>query len=189
MILAAAAALNHVLAQNAWAMERLARHAGRTFRLGVAPFALTFRIEENGHVTPCTDAAPEASLIATPDALARYFLVTPHDPRLIRIEGDAALGTELGHVFAHLSWEAEEDLARVFGDILAHRMVGLARRLWDWQSEAGQRLARALAEYFTEERPLLAKPDEVRDFMQEVDALRDAAARLEKRIEQLAARR
>lgn len=185
----AAAALNHVLAQNAWAQARLARFAGRTFRLGLTPFALTFRVGEDGLLGSAADAQPDASLSATPDALARYFLVTPHDPKLIRIEGDAAFGAELGHVFAHLSWEAEEDLSRVFGDILAHRIVGFARGLWDWRGEAALRIAKAVAEYFTEERPLLARPDQVQGFMREVDALRDATARLEKRIERLAASR
>ena len=45
--------------------------------------------------------------------------------------------------------------------------------------------SRAAAEYWTEERPLLAKPQQVSAFMQQVDTLRDDVARLEQRIKRL----
>nr|MCU0803913.1 sterol-binding protein [Burkholderiales bacterium] len=54
-----------------------------------------------------------------------------------------------------------------------------------WQRDAGERLARNFAEYFTEENPLLARPAEVRRFGEDVDALRDDVERLEKRIARL----
>jgi ubiquinone biosynthesis protein UbiJ len=50
-------------------------------------------------------------------------------------------------------------------------------------------LSQAAAEYWTEERPLLAKPQQVSAFMQSVDALRDDVARLEQRLNRLLAAR
>jgi len=54
-----------------------------------------------------------------------------------------------------------------------------------WQRDAALRLAESLAEYWTEEQPLLARPADVGSFCRNVDTLRDDVARLEKRIEQL----
>jgi ubiquinone biosynthesis protein UbiJ len=47
-------------------------------------------------------------------------------------------------------------------------------------------LSRSFAEYWTEERPLIAKTTHVKQFIAEVDALRDDVERLEKRVEKLA---
>jgi ubiquinone biosynthesis protein UbiJ len=45
--------------------------------------------------------------------------------------------------------------------------------------------SQSLAEYWTEERPLLARRQHVSAFMQQVDILRDDVARLEQRINRL----
>jgi ubiquinone biosynthesis protein UbiJ len=84
-----------------------------------------------------------------------------------------------------LRWDVEEDLSRVFGDVLAQRMVAGGRRLTAWNKEAAGKLAQNLAEYWIEEQPLLARPAAVRQFLNDADQLRDDLARLEKRIEAL----
>jgi len=183
----AAAPLNHVLAQNAWAVQRLAPLAGKTFAVQAAPLpTLSFTIQPDGLLKSALPGTlPDATLSATPDALLRYFTVEPHDPALIRISGDQELGTEIGHVLAHLSWEAEEDLSRIFGDVLAHRLAGFARGWFDWRKQSLLNLATAGSEYFTEERPLIASHNRIAQFAQDVDALRAAVDQLEQRIQKL----
>jgi len=73
----------------------------------------------------------------------------------------------------------------VFGDIIAHRLASSSNALAAWQREAVLRLAENLAEYWTEEQPLLARPADVESFCCKVDTLRDDVARLEKRIQHL----
>lgn len=186
-MLLAATTLNHILAQNAWALQRLAPLSGKTFSVQAAPLpTLTFTLLPDGYVA---DAAPEAlaeaSLRATPDALLRYFALQPRDPSLIHISGDTQLGTEIGHILAHITWEAEEDLSRLFGDILAHRMAGLGRDLWAWRKQSALNLAMAASEYFTEERPWVAKRAHIEQFAHEVEAVREATDQLEIRIQKL----
>ena len=65
---------------------------------------------------------------------------------------------------------------------LAHRMVQEGSRFAAWNREAAGKLARNLAEYWTEEQPLLAPPAAVREFLTDVDQLRVDLARLEKRV-------
>jgi len=183
----AAATLNHVLAQNAWAVQRLTPLAGKTFAVQAFPLpTLSFTLQPDGSVREAApDAVADATLSATPDALLRYFTVEPRDPSLIRVGGDAAFGEEIGHVLAHLTWEAEEDLSRVFGDVIAHRLAGFARGWWEWRKESVLSLATAATEYFTEERPLIAKRSHVEQFTHEVSATREAVDLLETRIENL----
>ena len=53
------------------------------------------------------------------------------------------------------------------------------------REQAAESLAANLVEYWTEEKPLLARRVDIEDFVREVDTVRDAAARLEKRVERL----
>lgn len=183
----AAATLNHVLAQNAWAMQRLTPLAGKTFAVQAAPLpALAFTVQPDGSVKDAaSDAVADATLSATPDALLRYFTVEPRDPNLIRISGDAQFGEKIGHVLAHISWEAEEDLSRLFGDVIAHRLAGFARGWWDWRKDGVLSLVTATTEYFTEERPLIAKRSHMEQFWREVGDVRQAVDRLEARVARL----
>jgi len=185
----AAATLNHILAQNAWAMQRLAPLAGKTFAVQAAPLpTLTFIIQPEGSVKDAApNAAPEATLSATPDALLRYFTVEPRDPSLIHISGDDRFGEEIGHVLAHISWEAEEDLSRVVGDVIAHRLAGFARGWWDWRKQSVLSLVTAATEYFTEERPLIAKRSHIDAFAREVGDVSQAVDQLEARIARMSA--
>ena len=186
-MLFAAATLNHILAQNTWAMQRLQPLSGKTFAVQAAPLpTLSFSVLPDGSVSDAaTSAMADATLSATPDALLRYFSVEPRDPALIKLSGDAALGAEIGHILAHISWEAEEDLSRLFGDIIAHRMAGFGRDLWAWRKQSALNLATAASEYFTEERPLIAKRSHIEQFAQEVDRVRITTDLLEARIETL----
>jgi ubiquinone biosynthesis protein UbiJ len=103
----------------------------------------------------------------------------------VEIEGSADLADAVDHLFRHLIWDFEEDLSRVFGDIVAHRLASGGKAVAAWQRDAALRLAESLAEYWTEEQPLLARPPDVGSFCRSVDTLRDDVARLEKRIERL----
>jgi ubiquinone biosynthesis protein UbiJ len=85
----------------------------------------------------------------------------------------------------NVSWDVEEDLSRVVGDIAAHRIVSTARALDGWARDAALRVAQGAAEYWTEESPLIASRVKVEGFVREVSELRDAVDRLEKRLERL----
>ena len=181
-----AAALNHLLKQNSWALPRLARFAGKTARFDIAPFSFAFTILEDGMLRNAdADTSADARCVIAPSLLPRLAL---HDEKAhaeVRTEGDAGLLTEIFSLSRSLRWDAAEDLSHVTGDIAAERIVqtvqGTSRQLRD----AAVNLSQAAAEYLTEERPLLAKPALVTAFMHQVDTLRDDVARLEQRIRRL----
>jgi ubiquinone biosynthesis protein UbiJ len=84
-----------------------------------------------------------------------------------------------------MRWDFEEDLSRIFGDIAAHRMVEGARELDRWGRDAALNVGRAFAEYATYERPLIASARTIEEFNRDVDEMRDAVERIEKRLELL----
>jgi ubiquinone biosynthesis protein UbiJ len=104
------------------------------------------------------------------------------------VQGDAAFAAAVAGVLSELRWDAEEDLSRLVGDIAAHRLAGAVQAFVEWQRNAALSLAATAAEFFTEEQPVLASRAAVDQFIRDVDDLRDALERLEKRFARLARR-
>lgn len=186
----AARVLNHLLAQDDAARARLAPFAGKSLEFRCPPFPpLALRIAEGGLVERA--AAPDTDthdLLVTLQSGALPLLAM-RDPRAlsdVRIAGNAELAATVQALFRELRWDPEEDLSRVVGDAAAHQIARGARAFADANRDAALRLGQNLAEYWTEENPLLARPADVAAFCADVDRLRDDVARLEKRIELLA---
>ena len=180
------AAINHLLGQSAWAREKLAPFAGHAAQIKLPPFEAAFLIGADGCISePSAGAELEVS-ISLPAATPLLALQGKDAVmRAARIEGSAEFAEALGFVIRNLRWDAEEDLSKIVGDIAAHRIVGGAREFAGAQQRAAQNLAENLAEYFTEEQPLIARRDAVADFSADIDRLRDDVARLEKRLQRL----
>ena len=185
----AAAADNHLLRGASWAREALSRHAGGTARFECAPFACSLTVQDAGYVAPAApDAAVSVTIRLTPGLMLRLAANDASAWRDIEAAGDTDFAATLDHLARHLRWDAEEDLSRLFGDITAHRMAESGRAWRRWGEQAFDNTGRAFAEYWTEERPLIAAGRDLEAFNRAVDQLRDDVARLEKRLERLASR-
>lgn len=179
-----AAAVNHLLARAGWARERLAPFAGRRVRIELAPLVLTVEIAADGTLTAGRGEADVVCRIG-PGLALRMAAGDATALREATVDGDTALARELLYLAQNLRWDVEEDLSRVFGDILAHRLAGAGRAFVRWQQETLDALARQATAYWTEERPLVAARALLEQFGRDVDALRDDVARAGKRIERL----
>jgi ubiquinone biosynthesis protein UbiJ len=190
MLAAAASRIaNHLLAPAEWAREKLAPHAGKAARFEFPPGGVTLQVDADGLLQPAPAGATPAVVIRfRPDAVLRTLADREQAWRSADIEGDTAFAADISHVAANIGWDFEEDLSKAFGDIAAHRMAEAGRAAATWPRQAARSLAENTAEYLTEEAKLLASPLQVEAFVRDVDELRDAAERLEKRIEQLARR-
>jgi len=89
------------------------------------------------------------------------------------------------HLARYLRWDFEEELSKVFGDAAAHAVAGAVRSFAAWQVDAARRLGEGFMEYTLEESRLLAPRAQFAAFGSEVARLRDALARLDKRVERL----
>ena len=176
--------LNHLLAREAWAREKLAPFAGRRARIEAFPFVLVVGVAEGGlfevgsgdpHVSIAVDSTQLPALLFDPQALLRK----------VRLTGDAEFAQALSTVLQNLRPEPEEDLARFVGDAAAVRIVGLLRAVATQIREGGARLTTTTADYFVAENPLLITRAEADTFGANVVQLRDAVERLAKRIERI----
>ena len=182
----AARAANHVLRATPVALERLRRHAGRTVSFALGPAEVAFTLQTTGELEPAiAGARRDLEVRVSPFLLPRLAAGEEAAFREIDMQGDMELAQEISFLLRNLRWDAEEDLARVVGDIAAHRIAGAARALARGARDAGMRTAQAAAEYWTEESPVIASRVKVEGFVDAVTRLREDLERLDKRIGRL----
>lgn len=187
-----AAAVNHLLARESWALERLAPYAGRTARLAFASVAVTLVVQPDGYLGAADESEArhvDVSVAVPAEALAAFAqggqtAVMRH----VKIEGDAEFATLVGKLAEHLRWDPEEDLAKLIGDAPAYRLAGLVRGAGERAVRAGRNLRDSVAEYLLDENPQLVRRASLDEFHAELARTRDALARVEKRIERLEGR-
>ena len=156
--------LNQLLDRERWARERLERFAGRSAELRpplLPPLRLA--VAAGGRIEP---GGPEPEAIVTLDG----------------VSGVGDFADELRYLATHLRWDAEEELSRVVGDVAAQRIGGALRAFARWQLDAARRVGEALADYATAESGALVRRDELADFAAELERLRAAIDRLERRL-------
>ncbi|TDV09859.1 ubiquinone biosynthesis accessory factor UbiJ [Paraburkholderia caballeronis] len=184
-----AAAVNHLLARETWARERLAPYAGKTARLSCPPVVLTLLVQPDGYLAAVDahDAQQVDVTLSVPAAALPTYLqggqaaVMKH----VKIEGDAEFATTLGKLAEHLRWEPEEDLAQLIGDAPASRVASLARSAAQQARRTGRNVLDSVAEYLLDENPQLVRRTELDGFNAELSRARDALARVEKRVERI----
>lgn len=180
------AAVNHALGGESWAADRLRPYAGAQVAVRAGRLSLRLGIDGQGAFQPGDFGAPADVTIELPeDAPARLLADRAGLLGAARLSGSADLAESLAFVFRNLDWDVEADLARIVGDIAAHRLARLGSGLIGGLREAFRRTAKNCAEYATEEAPLVAPRRDVAAFCAGVDTLRDDIARLEKRIARL----
>jgi ubiquinone biosynthesis protein UbiJ len=183
----ALAPLNHLLLGESWARKRLQSCAGKTARFRLPPFIdLALTVKASGEVsTAAINARDDAILTVDPLLLPRLLAGDEDAFHNVRISGDSAFADEILHIGKHLSWDLEEDLSGVMGDVLAHRVVLTGKSLAHWHTETIRNLLQMSVEYLTEEQPLLPKPIYLYEFVHEVSGLQEATLNLEKRVSAL----
>jgi ubiquinone biosynthesis protein UbiJ len=196
-----AAAVNHLLARESWARDRLAPYAGKTARLSCPPVVLTLLVQPDGYLAAVDEqdaGHADVALSLPAGALSSYVqggqsAVMKH----VKIEGDAEFAQIIGKLAdqrreilfgklaEHLRWEPEEDLAKLIGDAPASRIASFARAAHQQALRTGRNVLGSVTEYLLDEQPQLVRHAELDNFNTELSRARDALARVEKRIERL----
>jgi len=175
--------INHILRATPRAMTRLQRFTGKTVAFKSGPFHLRLAVLASGEVDVASrESTPDVTVTAPPILLPRLAAREEAAFKQAVFEGDAEFAAEIAFLARNLEWDVEEDLSTVVGDIAAHRIVSTAKSLRAWRKDATARLGENVREYLTEERPALVPRRDMQEFLHEVDAVRDAVARLEKRL-------
>ncbi len=182
----ALSALNHVLRQQAWARDRLRAHLGRTVRIVVAtplgPVRADARIAEQGTLEVAEIESPTVTLSLTPSIDAVFGLLRDGPRGLtghLKVEGDVMVAAAVGEIAQQLRWDVEEDLSRVFGDRVAHRMGETARQGARQADDLRGRVETGLRQFLVQEDPQLVGREDLRTLAQAVEGLEAILRRAE----------
>ena len=185
-------ALNTALRLDPAAMKKLDRFSGKIIAIELQGLALTLYLLPGADgicLMSQYDAEPDTILSGTPVAMARMALGPDASKVLfageVTIQGDVETGQGFKRLLDGLSIDWEEQLARYTGDITAHKLGDMFRATAAWGQQALRILGQDATEYFQQEGQDLPVPATVRQFMHEVDALRDDEERLEARVTRL----
>ena len=145
--------INHVLASEPVAAQRLLPHAGRCIQVHLKSWPqplpplpiLAFRITPAGLVEWCgADPPMEADLSVSVDAsnpamaLAKA-LAGERAP--VDVTGDAGFATDVNWLFDNLRWDVQDDLARIVGPVPARELARLAGSIAAGMREAVRTLS------------------------------------------------
>lgn len=146
--------LNHVLASESAALQRLRPHTGRSIRLQMTGWPsllpplpeLTFVItpaglvEWTGHEAP--QQVPDLRLSVDASNPARSLVQGLAGQRpAVDVAGDAALATDVSWLMDNLRWDLQDDLARVIGPGPAHELARIGSKLAEGMRAAVSKLA------------------------------------------------
>jgi ubiquinone biosynthesis protein UbiJ len=187
---AACRGINHVLMAEPWAMAELARHAGKVILLKLPVGNLYFELTPKGSLASLADFdTPSLELDVSAEVMSALTGgsggLREQAMKSVKITGDADLAQLLGRLAGQIRWEYEEDLARLIGDAPANFAVRQGKKWISAGRSAASDLLDNVVEYVSEERKVLLNK---RDFMihkNELNTLRDAVDRMEKRIQLL----
>jgi ubiquinone biosynthesis accessory factor UbiJ len=184
-------ALNRALALDEHTRAQLAALEGR--RIGIqlrgADLALAVSVQAGRlSVGPLWKAPGDLNLKASPGSLLAFALrrgdsILP--PGKVDISGDAELARRVEKLLRDFRPDIEEAFAQTFGDVLGVPLARGLRHALDWSRDSAQALALDTADYLREERRDLIAPAEMEQFLDDVDALRERADRLEARVQRL----
>lgn len=194
-------ALNRVLQADPSAAEQLSALDGRSLQLDIRKAGIGMRmLIRNGNIEvslppqPATQQnRPDARIEAGVGDLMRMAAGQNDAVSMIasdiRIEGNTEVAQKFQKLLqeAPLDWEAQ--LAKVVGDVPAYEIGQLGKRLFGLAQHAAKSFFADGSEYLRDESQDLAWPQEVEQFRDDVETLRDDVARFEARLFQLKSQR
>ena len=194
------AALNRALALDPETRDGLRALDGQRVALALEPLAagtpslaLQVRVEgERLAVGPVDgEREPELSVRSTLGGLiAQLPMFRRHDAPPVgrmKLSGDAELARRLQQLATRFDPDWQQPFATVFGDVLGVQVANAVAAALKHARDAGRDLAETAAEYVTEESRDVVARAELDAFHDDVDALRDDAARLAARVDRLRA--
>jgi len=187
MVNPAIAALNHLLLEQGWARESLRPFTAKCVAFRIAPFAdLRLIILDAGIVAEAPpETAADLAVTIPVASLPGLFARDESAFKQVDMAGPANLASTVAVLLRELRWDTEQDLSKLFGDVVAHRIAGAARDALTWQKEAAARLAQNVSEFLTYEQPMLAQRSEADSLRQNLELLVEDYTRLEDRLEHL----
>jgi len=192
MLAAIELSLNRYLAMDPDTMARMAILAGKVIAIHLRGLNTIFYLipHLNGvGVSSTYSGQADTVLCGTPGAFMRLGASSRPASVLfsgdVEISGDVELGQAFKKILDTVEIDWEEQLSKVFGDVVAHGIGNVVRDTTRWLYGAAETLGMDLAEYLHEETHMLPQDFEIEAFLSDVDTLRSDTDRLEQRVVRL----
>jgi ubiquinone biosynthesis protein UbiJ len=184
------AAFNRMLADEPWARDRLAEHAGRAFMVRIGPVTAGFRVDAQGRLesAPLAGATPDLSLSLSPHNVPAFLADPSRWNELVTEEGDVELGGTLKELAQTLPWFVEKASAQILGPVVGQRLADAGRRMLEMPEYAATRVAANVGSYARDEAQALAHPADFRALAEETAVLAARLDALGARLEALVGR-
>jgi ubiquinone biosynthesis protein UbiJ len=183
--------LNEQIESSTAAREKLLELDGKRFAVVVNGSGLRIVAESLGGellITSSKETVCDVELTASAFdliKLARSSGLSDFKSVGATLNGDINVAEGFADLFRHALPEPEALLADWVGDMPAHAAGQAARRIGSWAGRAERAFEQNFAEYLQEENPTLVPPALARHFSTEIDRIRDAVDRVERRVELL----
>ena len=136
---AALKVVNHLLAGESWARDRLKPYIGQTVCVHIGALKLPLEISPEGYFQTGNADSPAAVSITLPaDAPLRALTDRPALMASGQISGSAEFAECLGFIRRNLHWDVEADVSTLVGDIAARRLVAGGKANSKQKRDAGK---------------------------------------------------
>jgi len=185
-------AINGWLALDEDNQQRLVALEGKTIALHITlPDIQLYFISESPvlRVQSFSDVEPDAAIKGSVLALTKMS-ANKNDTRSlfsgdVHISGDTSVAEAFAHCLSGSGIDWEEHLSHIIGDVATHQAGRALRSTSSWLQETLSTIEKDASEYFKDEIQALPQPEEVRQWIEDVDTLRDDCERLAMRIQRL----
>ena len=131
------------------------------------------------------DGKPDVTVTGDVPFFARLLYTRAAPTGDLEISGDIELGQRFKDILDRIDIDWEEGASRYVGDVAAHTLGNVVRELHGWVRSATATIGQDISEYLQEESRTLAKRENVKRFLTQVDSLRGDVDRLDMRLQRL----
>lgn len=186
-LLALEKAINQALSLDESTGAKIQALHGRVLEIIIRPLNSFFFIQFEDQTLKLLshyEGQPDTVIHSSPLGLIRLSLLPTSKVRSlfndkINISGDLELGQQVKALFDELDIDWEGHLAYFTGDVVAHQIGSWVRESQSFTKRFSGSLCRQMSEYIQEELRLSPSPEELNDFLNDVDALSLSAERLQ----------
>jgi ubiquinone biosynthesis protein UbiJ len=189
-------AVNHYLSLDPESLQRLEKMRNKVVKIELLGMGVNFYLTFTAaglqlDLPNAQNAEIKADTVIKGTPLRLLHMAVSGDKRQqffvddVSIQGNLELGQQVTHLFDQVDIDWEEHLSRVIGDVSAHHLGKIVRKVSAWSKHTRETLLQDVNEYVHEEIHLFPASEALRDFFHDVDILRMDTDRLEARLKQL----
>ena len=182
-------ALNRYVALDPQALNRFSALDGKVIAieiLGLNQTISLFPSADGFLLLSDFDGEADATISGSPAALVKLVARDEKETLFsgeVQVSGDTRLANKFSQLLSQLDIDWEEILAQNIGDIAAHKLTNVLKGVNSWIKRSGHSFSMDVGEYLQEEARLSPSNAELRQFINQVDELRESVDRLTARIQ------